>query len=288
MADLGKPGDALPQLSPEAGHCDLYGASYYEGYQSLRTGSATGPTALAYRWGEPYWEAFFARIAKEIVDRLNPHNVLDAGCAMGFLVKALRDRGALAEGFDTSTWAIAQVPVELRQFCHVGSVTDELSRDFDLITCIEVLEHVSSKDAGIAIGNFCEHARSVLFSSTPEHFDELTHINVRSPDYWAGKFCEHGFFRDFDFDASFVAPHAVLYRPVQHLSQVVRGYERWSWEAQRELHGVRAHRDQLHSEVIGARQELAALMSTKTFRLSGGLRSIWARMGGRLRAARHR
>lgn len=280
-----EPADAPPEQ-----HHDLYGAMYYEGYETLRTdGSGTAP--VPYRWGEPIWEEFFGNIAREVAARLRPGTVLDAGCAIGFLVKALRDRGVEAEGFDVSAWAIAQIPEDVRPFCRQASITDELPRDYDLITCIEVLEHLGPTDAAAAVANLCRHGRAVLFSSTPDHFDEVTHVNVRPPEYWAGLFAANGFYRDFEFDAGFLSPDAVLLHPVQHLGQVVRAYERQRWDTQRELRGLQAHREHLHAELqrlLGDRDqasaELRALLSTKTFRLTAGLRSLWARGGGNKQA----
>ncbi|HUY23737.1 MAG TPA: glycosyltransferase, partial [Candidatus Saccharimonadales bacterium] len=275
-----------PEEAPSDEHHDLYGAAYYDGYETLRMdGSGTAP--VAYRWGESVWEEFFGNVAREVVARLHPSTALDAGCAIGFLVKSLRDLGVDAEGLDVSPWAINQVPADTRPYCRQGLVTDELSHDYDVITCIEVLEHLAPADAESAVGNLCRHGRVVLFSSTPAHFDEVTHVNVRPPDYWAGLFARHGFYRDFDFDAGFISPDAVLFRPVPHLGQVIRAYERQLWDTQRELRGLQAHREHLHAELqrlLGDRDqasaELRALLNTKTFRLSAGMRSLWARTRG--------
>jgi Methyltransferase domain len=279
MLEPRTPADADPRTAevPAAEHHDLYGQTYYDNYLLREAGDASAPVPVPYRWGEPFWEHFFRHMADEIVLRLHPEKVLDAGCAIGFLVKSLRDLDVKAVGFDASTWAISQVLDDVQPFCRLGSVTDELLDDYDLITCIEVLEHVSPADAASAVANFCRHGRAVLFSSTPEHFDEVTHINVHPPDYWAELFARHGFYRNFDFDASFVAPHAVLFHPLAHWPQVVRGYERWNWDSQRELEGVRTHRDRLYTEGESARNQLHALLNTKTFRLTAGARAAWAR-----------
>ena len=278
--------EAEPAEAPSDQHNDLYGAAYYEGYATLRVdGSGTAP--VAYRWGEPVWEEFFGNVAREVVARLHPSTALDAGCAIGFLVKSLRERGVDAEGLDISSWAITQVPPDTRPYCRQGLVTDELPHDYDVITCIEVLEHLAPAQAEAAVGNLCRHGQLVLFSSTPVHFDEVTHINVRPPDYWAGLFARHGFYRDFDFDGGFISPDAVLFRPVSHLGQVIRAYERRLWDSQRELRGLQAHREHLHAELqrrLGDRDqasaELRTLLNTKTFRLSAGIRSLWARARG--------
>ncbi|MGH9044847.1 MAG: class I SAM-dependent methyltransferase, partial [Acidimicrobiales bacterium] len=238
--------------SADASHTDLYGSDYYD----LYIGRAGGDAPPPYRWGEPVWEAFFGRIAAELVTQIGPRSALDAGCAVGFLVKALRDRGVDAEGVDASAWAIGQIPEPTRSHCREGSVTEELVRDYDLIACIEVLEHLEPAAAVSAVANMCHHAKAVLFSSTADCFEEVTHINVRPPDYWAGLFAQHGFYRDWDFDAGFVSAQAVLFRPVEHWRSVVSGYERRHWDTKREIAGLRTHRDHLFSELqrnLGAR-----------------------------------
>lgn len=263
-------------------HHDLYGPQYYQGYETFRAdGDGTAPPP--YRWGESVWEDLFQHMAEEAVAHLHPRTALDVGCAIGFLVKAMRDKGVDAEGFDSSAWAISQVPEQVRPHCWVGSITEDLSRDYDLITCIEVLEHLLATDAPAAVANLCRHGEAVLFSSTPDHFDEVTHVNVRPPEYWAELFARHGFYRDVDFDAGFVAPHALLFRPIPFPAHVVAGYERWNRHSTRELDGVRSHRDHLHGQIEQlirdrdhAQAQLRGLMATKTFRLTAGIRALWA------------
>ncbi len=165
-----------------------------------------------YAWSEPHWPAFFGRIAQKIVDRLGPCSVLDAGCAIGFLVGALRERGVEAEGIDVSEYAIGQAPAKLGPYCRVASVTAELPRSYDLIVCIEVLEHLPPRHAERAIRNFAAHADAVLFSSTPTDDREPTHVNVRPVERWVELFAREGLHRDLQFDASFVTPHALLFR----------------------------------------------------------------------------
>jgi 2-polyprenyl-3-methyl-5-hydroxy-6-metoxy-1,4-benzoquinol methylase len=53
---------------------------------------------------------------------------------------------------------------------------------FDLIVCIEVLEHIDPADADRAIRNIAAHSEDVLFSSTPFDYREPTHINARMPE----------------------------------------------------------------------------------------------------------
>jgi len=170
----------------------------------------------AHDCGAPYlrneqWLNFFGGVAERIVKEINPKSVLDAGCAMGFLVEGLRARGVEAWGVDVSEYAIGQVHESVRPYCRVGSITQPFQRKYDLVTCIEVFEHMPPAEAEKAAENLCRHTDDILFSSTPFDYKEVTHVNVHPPEYWAELFARFGFYRDFDFDASFLTPWAVRY-----------------------------------------------------------------------------
>ncbi len=175
----------------------------------------------------PEWLQFFAGIAERIVRDIEPHTVLDAGCAMGFLVEALRERGVEANGIDISEYAIGRVRDDLKPFCRLGSVSDPLPQRYELVVCIEVLEHLPKPEAEKAIANFCASSDDILFSSTPLDYREATHFNVQPPEYWAEQFAVRGFVRGVDFDASFITPWAVRFRRNHEpLPRVLRDYER--------------------------------------------------------------
>jgi SAM-dependent methyltransferase len=198
-----------------------------------------------------HWQKFFAEIAEAIVQRIAPHSVLDAGCAMGFLVEALRQRGVEAWGLDISEYAISKVHPNMQPFCALGLVTDPLSRRYDLIVCIEVLEHLIPREAERAVVNFCQHSDDLLFSSTPLDYKEVTHCNVQPPEHWTELFAREHFFRDVDFDTSFIAPWAVRFRHMNEpLHRIVRGYERRFWPLQRENADLRDMSRELRDQVI--------------------------------------
>jgi 2-polyprenyl-3-methyl-5-hydroxy-6-metoxy-1,4-benzoquinol methylase len=221
------------------------------------------------------------------VTQIKPRSVFDAGCAFGFLVESLRDRGVDAYGVDVSEYAIGQVRDDIKPYCRVGSVTDELDRDFDLITCIEVLEHVDADTAQRAIDNFCRHTADVLFSSTPTDYTEPTHQNVRATAYWAGSFARRGFLRDVDFDAEpilFNGWATRFRRNEEPLERVVAGYERLLWRLKDENHQLRQasrERAELASQMaardarINALEgEVAAMRSTRAWRVAEQVRRL--------------
>ncbi|HKQ06599.1 MAG TPA: methyltransferase domain-containing protein, partial [Blastocatellia bacterium] len=92
------------------------------------------------------WLGFFGSVANRIVNAFRPTTLLDAGCAIGLLVESLRDRGVAAYGIDISEYAISQVREDIRPFCRTGSLTEPLPQSYDLIVCIEVLEHLSADE----------------------------------------------------------------------------------------------------------------------------------------------
>ncbi len=187
------------------------------------------------------WLAFFRGIADRIIADIGPQSVLDAGCALGFLVEGLRGRGVEAYGRDVSAFAIDNVHPSIRPYCEKGSIAEPLPRRYDLIVSIEVLEHMRADEARAAIANLCLFTDDILFSSTPFDYKEVTHFNVQPPEYWAELFAQQGFYRDVDFDASFITEWAVrLRRRQEPLHRIIRDYERGYWVLRKENRDLRA------------------------------------------------
>ncbi len=184
---------------------ELFGEQYFRQYGAWSLPSG----AVPYDRDGP-WPALFSGIADQIVRSLRPRRVLDAGCAMGFLVEALWDRGVEAKGIDVSEFAISRVRRDMLPHCRVASIVDPMGDRFDLVTCIEVLEHLEARDTEPAIANLCSSAGRILFSSTPDDFQEPTHFNVRPVFDWLKLFASRGFYPVLDYNASYVAQHAFL------------------------------------------------------------------------------
>lgn len=220
-----------------------------------------GPYYFAHCLGLPYernehWLTFFGDIADHIVRELAPKRVLDAGCAKGFLVEALRKRGVEAYGVDISAHAIAEVDESVKEHCRVGSITEPLDQRYDLIISIEVLEHLSPPDSERAVANLCAATHRILLSSTPSDFGEATHLNMQPPEGWAAMFAREGFLRDVERDASYITPWAALFvRREEPFDESVRRYDR-SWSRLKEE--TRA----LRSALLEAHERLAELEGT--------------------------
>ena len=195
--------------------------------------------------GRPYqrdevWLTFFDQIAKRIIEQFEPKTVLDAGCAWGFLVEAFRNRGVEAFGVDISEYAIQNIYPDIKPYCWLGSITEPFPKKYELITCIEVLEHMPQKEAEKAIENLCTHANEIVFSSTPFDYKEATHFNVHDPEYWAEQFARYGFYRDMEADLSCITSWAVRFVKTKRTSiKLVREYERKFWQLKKENFDLR-------------------------------------------------
>jgi SAM-dependent methyltransferase len=218
------------QPVPDTASATEYGASYYRNYWG-----GGGPYERNERWLK-----FFANVADGIVRDLHPSSVLDTGCAMGFLVEALRELGIEAWGIDASEFAISEVDASVAEYCAVASLTEQLPRRYDLIVCIETLEHLPSAETGRAVEALCEATDRILLSSTPGDFGEPTHLNVQPPEAWSALLAGQGFLRDLDRDFSYVSPWAALYTRVEEpLDETVRRYDRSWWRLHREASELR-------------------------------------------------
>lgn len=209
-----------------------YDRAYYQGYFGVGD-------VIPYERND-HWLRFFGEVADQIVQRLHPASAFDAGCAMGFLVEALHARGVDASGLDTSEYAIGEAHHTIADRVRVGTLTEPIGGSFDLITCIEVIEHLPAADAPVALKNLADATDRLLLSTTPSEYSEPTHLNVQPPEYWAGVLADFGMYRVHDFDASFLTPWAVLFeRREPRTADVVAAYERERWHLVQERDALR-------------------------------------------------
>lgn len=174
---------------------------------------------------------FMDHVAEHIIEDFHPKTVLDAGCATGHLVSALRARGVETYGIDISDYAISQVGDDIRPYCFVGSLSDnnwpdDIPQKYDLIVTIEVLEHLYAEDGKKAIANLCKRTDAVLFASTPDDFEDRTHVNVQQREYWARLFFEQGFVDDINYRPRYLTHYATLFRRSDNIVRLIEDYER--------------------------------------------------------------
>ena len=138
--------------------------------------------AIAARWWDPQGEmgALHAinplrtRYIEQCAGGLQGKTVVDVGCGAGILSEALAARGARVLGIDLAQEVLAaarrhlaqsQLAVEYREIA-AEDLAAERPGTFDLVTCLEMLEHVPDPGAVVAAcAKLARPGASVVFST---------------------------------------------------------------------------------------------------------------------------
>ena len=147
-------------------------------------------------------------IASVLANRFRPAQVLDVGCARGYLVYAFHELGVEPFGVDISEYAIANSPESIRSRLQKVNVdSDELpfeAKTFDMVASLECMEHLRTPDHAIS-----EMARvlkpggvvAIVVPKTtwPSRLAKSvlgrnpSHVSVLSKQSWLQKFKSHDF-----------------------------------------------------------------------------------------------
>lgn len=203
---------------------NLFGEEYYRNYCGIDYSQ------------EAHWNKFFGNIADAIIRDFSPKTVLDAGCAWGYLVAALRNRGVEAWGVDISPYAISKAHKAIRPYCAVGSLTealpDTLPKSYDLVVSIEVFGHLHEHDGLIAIQRLCSYSDQIILSTSSDdtyekkHYNVQQHCNIQQPEYWAREFARYGFFNQVDHSFDYISKDARCFCKSDDIARVIEEYER--------------------------------------------------------------
>ncbi len=174
-------GLALAQAR-QAGIADTYGGSYFgEGRDA--SGDRAGRSGYA-RYDRI---ASNADIAGWLLWRnFRVSNALDVGCATGFLVEVLRERGIDAEGCDVSQFAVDHATPGAVGHIRVANLFAGLpwaDGAFELVTALEILEHLPPDRVPAALAELRRVCGAYLYATIPSFG-----TNVSGPDgHFEGK-----------------------------------------------------------------------------------------------------
>lgn len=117
-----------------------------------------------YRDGVPFEEQ-----ANFIAEYFNPKKSLDVGCAKGFTVKRLREKGIEAYGIDMSAYAVNSAPKGVKQFIKKADILKIPWPDnhFDVVSCIETMEHLHPEEIDRAIMELKRVTNYYIFLTIP-------------------------------------------------------------------------------------------------------------------------
>jgi ADP-heptose:LPS heptosyltransferase len=134
---------------------------------------------------------------------------LDAGCAKGFLVRALRELGKDAWGFDHSPWVLERAEDLARPFLKLGDTTRvEFDRPFDVLLAFSLFESLTESQAAeffrrsrawtrhglVAVILLCDSEEAK--SAVRETDGDLSHITLRNREWWHALALQTGWKQD--------------------------------------------------------------------------------------------
>lgn len=159
---------------------DYYDQTYFDGGKGYHTYSDAD---------------HFSFTADTIIRLFNPKSVLDLGCAKGFLVKALREKGVKAYGVDISEYAIDCAPDDIKDFLFMHDITSGTAIEFpkvDLIVSMDTFEHIPEWKLDEVWKFMKKHAPSYYIKvgtlSTPDWQHDASHITMHRLDWWQNRF----------------------------------------------------------------------------------------------------
>ena len=125
---------------------------------------------------------------------------LDAGCAKGFLVRALRERGLSAWGVDHSPWAIEYAEPVVREFLSLDSAESvSFDRSFDVVVAMCLLEFLTEDQ----LREFLAHARTwtrqalfAVIAAPQSGGSDRSQITLRDRSWWRERMLEAGWCQD--------------------------------------------------------------------------------------------
>ena len=130
---------------------------------------------------------------RHIAERHRPQSVLDVGCGLGGYLKYFRNVGvgqvAGIDGFPAN--ASILIRDSYRQH-DVGEPID-LDQTFDLVMCMEVIEHIPKEKEDVVVHTIARHAGTrIVFSAAEPGQPGIGHINCQPIEHWLVKFQQLG------------------------------------------------------------------------------------------------
>ena len=123
-------------------------------------------------------------------------NVLDIGCGRGPFLYAWTMYNVDGFGFDKSKFAVTNSLSPNANMWVADILDDPMKKQFDLVTVLDILEHLKYEDLDKAINSIKKHAKKNILISVPDTRDkninlDPTHIIKENREWWLNKFKKH-------------------------------------------------------------------------------------------------
>lgn len=136
-----------------------------------------------------------AAVVPVLLDLFHPSSVLDVGCGTGTWLAQWIDLGVRdVQGVDGDYVDPSRLTLPRERFLGHDLQTElKLGRRFDLVTSLEVAEHLPAESASQFISILVHHGDVIVFSAAIPGQPGTQHVNCQWPSYWARLFAFFGY-----------------------------------------------------------------------------------------------
>src|ERR1700739_995446 len=134
-------------------------------------------------------------IVPVVLNYVQPQSVIDVGCGIGAWLNIWKKFGVI-DIFGIDGNYVDSQKLLINKDCFLPINLEErfaLTKKYDLVTCLEVAEHLHEGVARHFIESLCSLGDIILFSAAIPGQGGTLHYNEQYPDYWIALFKESGF-----------------------------------------------------------------------------------------------
>ena len=133
----------------------------------------------------------FAKLIKQIIEKNKINTMLDYGCGKGFFYKnPIKQNGLNLQNLK-KFW---NINIDLYDPCYEENSILNENKNYDLIICIDVLEHIPSADIDWVLKKIITKSKKYVFINVACYpaiallpNGENAHININTPEWWHEK-----------------------------------------------------------------------------------------------------
>lgn len=133
------------------------------------------------------------KILDRVLELLAPRTVIDIGCGTGASLDYLLERGVVVTGVEGSKLAVSRARHPERIILHNLNRPLNLGKQFDLVWCFEVAEHIHPRHVEALIKTFSAHGDRIVMSAAQPGQGGEGHLNEQPPAYWIAKLQTAGY-----------------------------------------------------------------------------------------------
>jgi SAM-dependent methyltransferase len=135
----------------------------------------------------------YRNVAKILDRNLAFQSVFDIGCGAGQLLQEFAKLGKRCVGCEYSEAGIRRAGETITVFHADAGKEIHLSQHFDLVTCVEVAEHLDRRCSNQLVENCVTYGERVFFTAAPPGQTGVGHINLQPREFWFDLFARNGF-----------------------------------------------------------------------------------------------